>query len=91
MKDLGLDAPRTWHYALSREQTDDGEYFFEVREVYLDDQGELSTWSKDPVRAGGETWNEAVDDLARYTSAMGRLVLDLTVDPPVLRHPREVK
>lgn len=79
----------TWHYAFVRERLESGEDHFSVREVFVDDGG--LSWSADPIAPAGETWQELADELALMANGAGRRVLDLTLDPPALVHPREVR
>lgn len=76
----------TWNYRMTRDRVPDGlggqSDVFAIREVYYDADGKPTSWSKDPIAAGGETVQEAGDDLSLMGRALGRPVLDLTLDPP---------
>ena len=79
----------TWRYALSREHLDGDDAFF-IREIYEDTDGGLS-WSENPIAPTGSSWWEIADDLTRMSGACSRTVLDLTLTPPALVHPREIR
>lgn len=76
----------TWNYRMTRELLPDGlgglSDVFAIREVYYDDDGNPTSWSKDPIAAHGETWRDAAEDLTLMGVALGAPILDLTLDPP---------
>jgi len=71
----------TWRYALTREVFD-GEDFYTIREVYTGPNGELS-WTDSAIAPRGDTWIEAVNDIALMTRAMTEPILDISMDPPM--------
>lgn len=81
----------TWRYCISREREYlDGSDYFAIREVYEDADGQLS-WTEDAIKPEGATWQDIANTLALIGKAVNGGVLDLTLDPPQLVHPREVR
>lgn len=79
----------SWRYVVSRVQYD-GEDDLQLRELYTDADGGLS-WTADPVHVSGESIAEVRDTLERMTAALQRPFLDLTMTPPELREPEELR
>jgi hypothetical protein len=76
---------RSWHYAIARDQSKDGEDFFTIREVYVDSEDPAYlAYSQDPMSPFGETPRELLADLGRMNECTRRFMLDLTYDPPQL-------
>ncbi len=75
------DAPEShWNYRVTRTLVD-GQYVFEIREVYYTN-GEPHSWSADPSAPSGETWHELVEDTVKMDRAVSLPCLDLTGDKP---------
>lgn len=70
----------SWNYRVTRTKID-GEYVFEIREVYYT-HGQPHSWSRDPIAPHGESWHELAEDLVKMQSAVSVPVLDLTGDKP---------
>jgi len=66
---------------MCRWQDEHGKHF-EVREVEFHGDGSVVQWSTERAVIGGDTWQEAAEDLAQMASTLGQRVLDLTQDPP---------
>lgn len=81
----------TWRYVMAVEDTEDAEATWTIRSLYISDLGGIS-WSEEPAAPQGATWLELQDDLTKMGRAV-KEVLDLRVDPPVLRpaHPGSLK
>ena len=47
-----------------------------IYEVYYDEDGNVNTWSANPMYIAGETLDELRDDLKRYSAAFDRPILD---------------
>lgn len=76
---------QTWHYAVSRERTDDDEEIYSIREVYVDDEDPTYlAYSADAVKPMGETPAELLEELDKMGAAFKRKMLDLTYSPPQL-------
>ena len=72
----------TWRYCITRTTTPDG-YWYEVREVYYNAEGEVEGWTVDEVAPCGDSVNDVRSDLERMTEALHRPILDISADPPV--------
>lgn len=79
----------TWRYCMTRDLVD-GECVFEVREVYTGSDGRLS-WTADPVYPNGSSWRDCANDIALMSRAVNGRVLDLTLVPPALIDPRDLR
>jgi len=79
----------TWRYCMTRDLVD-GEYVFEVREVYTDPDGALS-WTEKPASPNGSSWVDCANDIALMSRAVNGRVLDLTLVPPALIDPRDLR
>ena len=70
-----------WNHRITRETVTnpDGsaDFLYAIREVHYDDAGEVTSWTKDPVAAAGDTPDEVVWALDRMIASRGRGVLDL--------------
>lgn len=66
----------TWNYRMTVETCDD-EDVWALREVYYDDDGNVTSWSKDPVTPIGTSWREFADELSRMSGVIGQLAFDL--------------
>lgn len=81
MPDAEKDAPESsWNYRVTRTRVD-GEYVFEIREVYYT-HGQPHSWSRDPIAPYGESWHELGEDLVKMQRAISMPVFDLTGDKP---------
>lgn len=68
----------TWRYQLTKE-TINGHDEYAVREVYFDDEGNLTSWTKDPITLTGDSQQEILEDLIRIRTDIKRGgVLDIT-------------
>lgn len=70
----------SWEYRVIRVYYPDRleePYMYEVYEVYYDDEGRPSSWSKDPINAHGQTWFELKADLAAQQRALNLPVLEI--------------
>jgi hypothetical protein len=67
-----------WNYRFTR-RMGEGEYVYELREVYYASEDETTSlsWTENPIAAGGPTLMEAWNDLAMMTQAMGLPIWDL--------------
>lgn len=70
----------SWNYRVTRTKVD-GEYVFEIREVYYT-YDQPHSWSSDPIAPYGESWHELAEDLVKMQRAVSQPVLDLTGDKP---------
>jgi hypothetical protein len=66
----------SWNYRLTVETVDDEEVWA-LREIYYDDDGNVTLWSQDPVGAVGDSWMECADTLARMAAVIGYPAYDL--------------
>jgi len=78
----------TWRYCITREVID-GEDHFTVREVYTSKDGKLS-WTEEAIAPRGGTWRDCADDIGLMTRAVNGRILDLSLDPPQLVHPKDL-
>lgn len=62
----------SWNYRITREKVTnlDGTEadFFACREVYYDDDGNVTAWSEDPIDFAGDTPGEVIESLLRAAS-----------------------
>lgn len=65
-----------WNYRMTVRSCKDEE-IWEIREIYYDDDGNATSWSKDPIAAMGTTWRELAEELARMSSVIGDQIFDL--------------
>lgn len=75
-----------WRYVVCRShgvEPGKGEYLWEVRELYLFDDGTFG-YTENAVAPQGETLGELLRDLEHMRADADGEVLDLTVDPPRL-------
>lgn len=79
----------SWHYVICREQGDDGEDYYTIRELHTSADGKVG-WTEESVEPQGSSWSDLVTDLAYMMNAAGREVLDLTVDPPTFVQPHQL-
>ena len=56
----------TWRYQIMRHEVD-GEEFFQIHEVYLDN-GKVTFYTKDAISAFGNSIEELIDDLKQQLS-----------------------
>lgn len=68
--------PKHWNFRLTVRTCQDEE-IWEVREIYYDDVGEVSTFSVDPIAASGSSWLECADELARMVGIIAYPAFDL--------------
>lgn len=71
----------TWNHRITREvvTNPDGskDFLYAIREVYYDEAGNVTSWTKDPIAAVGDTADGVVWALDRMIASRGRGVLDL--------------
>ena len=56
------------------------ETWFEIHEVYYDAQGQIESWTQEPVLPRGETKAELMNDIAHFVSALRHPVLLRSVE-----------
>jgi len=59
-------------------------YFFNIHEVYYDNQGYPKSWSMDPHPPGGCTLKELQDEVQKMASAWEKPVLEESLDGQTL-------
>jgi hypothetical protein len=64
-----------WNHRVVRRNGCDGTYY-SIHEVYYDSQGNPSSCTENPVEPFGETFEELVQDLQRFTQALEKPILD---------------
>lgn len=64
-----------WNYRLIRKHVND-EYVYNVYEAYYDDNGKISTISKDPIILGGCDIKEVMVDLINFMKAFTKPILN---------------
>lgn len=72
-------APRRgggWNYRICRE-TIDGDFFFTLREVYYDDDGDPNGWTADPIDFAADTWKDVAEGISLASRSIGAAILDL--------------
>jgi hypothetical protein len=81
-----------WNYRLTVQTCDDVS-LWEVREIYYADDGSVTSWSKDPITASGESWLECADDLSRMAGVISLPAFDLDAQAwcDRKRRPQEAK
>lgn len=65
-----------WNYRMTVRSCKEEE-IWEIREIYYDDNGNVTAWSKDPIAAMGTSWRELADELSRMSSVSGHRAFDL--------------
>ena len=71
-----------WQPCISRWRDEQGRHFVAAREVCLNEDGSVASWTEKPVHPSGDSWQAAFLNLAEVASYIGRPVLDLSADPP---------
>ncbi len=70
----------TWRYQIMRHKYEtpgiNGEYSFQIHEVYLDDNGEVDTWTEDGMEPFGESPEELRECYDMMKEAFDMPVLD---------------
>ncbi len=84
-----------WNYRICREEvtypgdrsdpTERKAWFYTLREVHYDDDGEVRAWTAEPTTFAGDTPGEVIEALLRASNAWpGGEVLDLATRETVL-------
>lgn len=74
-----VGAPRKgggWNYRICRE-TIDGDFFFTLREVHYDDDGDPNGWTAEPVDFAGDSWKDVAEGISLASGCIGTAILDL--------------
>lgn len=83
----------SWNYRVTRTHvtTPDGpQNVYEIREAYYDENGQVTSWSENPIAPYGETWHELAEDLVKMQRAISMAIIDLTGEKPIEVSLREV-
>jgi hypothetical protein len=65
-----------WNYRICREMID-GDFFFSLREVYYDEDGNPNGWTAEPVDFAGDTWKDVAEGISLASGSIGTAILDL--------------
>jgi hypothetical protein len=68
----------SWNYRVLKTLDEQGGEQWGIHEVYYKPDGSVRTWTVDPVRPVGETWQEFHRDQEHYARAVTQLPLDCT-------------
>jgi hypothetical protein len=71
----------TWNYRIVRDvhKVGDEEHAScTIREVYYDEDGKITSWTKEPCYPAGETWEECFDNHAIMGRALGTAIVDVS-------------
>ncbi len=66
-----------WNYRIFREKID-GEYTYNIRDVYYNNKGKPKAWGKDPQYPRGETKYNLASDLIAMQRAILSPILEVT-------------
>jgi len=79
-----------WNYrvvhAVYKPGTPDEDHTYSLHEVYYNDRGEITLWSKDSISAIGGTADELLADLTRMAEAHKKPVLEWDELPGAVAH-----
>jgi hypothetical protein len=70
----------SWNHRVIKEE---GEDLFQIHEVYYDDEGNIVTWTAEPVAPCGESLEILIKEIAMFLQAVDKPVLH--VDGTTLR------
>ena len=76
----------TWNYRVVRDvhKVGDQEHeWFSIREVYYDDDGNISSWADRGHAPSGDTWAECFEDHGMMLRALAGDVVDVSGAKPV--------
>ena len=67
----------SWNYRVIRKDTGHSEepYYYQIHEVYYDEDGEVESWSEDPIKPGGTDLPELGGDLGYMVTALSKPAL----------------
>lgn len=65
----------TWHYRIMR-SVHQGEAHYGIHEVYVDDAGNVKSWTENPVTVAGESVEEIQRVLMRMAGDCARPILN---------------
>ena len=66
----------TWNYRVIRHKEPDGEYYYQVHEVYYDNQGEINGWSTNASIVYGDSYQDLRHDMLMHRKAFDKPVLE---------------
>lgn len=70
-----------WNYRVMRHSGAQGQVWLAIHECYYDDQGEVISWTEDPVMLSGESVEEMRNDLIRMEQALDYPVIEVKHEP----------
>lgn len=65
----------TWNHRVIKRVYDHGEIYYNIHEVYYDDDGNIVSWTVDPTAPTGEDSEILRAELERYILALSKPIL----------------
>jgi methionyl-tRNA formyltransferase len=63
------------HRVIRREDPKTGETYYQIHEVYYDDDGKINGWTKLPISPYAESTDELRQELQRFMEALNKPIL----------------